>query len=114
MLKSFPSSVANNFILADPLGRMATVEVTPNGSHVCMPKNNNIHCTNHHVGTSVSDRWNWSKSKERFETLDKVLAENVNNMNLSITQSIMSETEGHVCLNLTEHKFGTLFRWQRT
>ena len=109
VLKSFPSSVANNYLLADPSGSMAVVEVTPNGSHVCVPKNNYIHCTNHHVGASVSESWNWSKSKDRFETLDKVLAENVNHMNLSIAQSIMSETDGHVCLNLTEYKFGTLF-----
>lgn len=101
VLKSFPSSVANNYLLADPSGSMAVVEVTPNRSHVCMPKNNYIHCMNHHVGTFVSESWNWSKSKDRFETLNKVLAENVNNINLSIAKSIMSETDGHFCLNLT-------------
>ncbi|WP_054768677.1 hypothetical protein [Lysinibacillus parviboronicapiens] len=30
-------------------------------------------------------------------------------MTLSIAQSIMSEIKGHVCLNLKEHNFGTLF-----
>jgi predicted choloylglycine hydrolase len=109
VLKRFPSSVANNYLLADPSGSMAVVEVTPSGSHVRLPKNHYIHCTNHHVGTSASESWNWSKSKERFETLDKVLAENASNMNLSMAQSIMSETKGHVCLNLSEYQFGTLF-----
>ncbi|WP_235616325.1 hypothetical protein [Lysinibacillus parviboronicapiens] len=50
-----------------------------------------------------------SKSKERFETLDICLQDNVNKMTLSIAQSIMSETKGHVCLNLKEYNFGTLF-----
>ncbi|MEK4425746.1 C45 family peptidase [Solibacillus sp. FSL K6-1523] len=109
VLESFSSSVANNYLLADSSGTMAVVEVTPNGCQVRLPKNNYIHCTNHHIGKSVSESWNWSKSKDRFETLDKVLAENNNGMTLSIAQSIMSDTKGHVCLNLTEHKFGTLF-----
>ncbi|MDA2043902.1 C45 family autoproteolytic acyltransferase/hydrolase [Bacillus cereus group sp. Bc191] len=109
VLKSFPSSVANNYLLADPSGSMVVVEVTPNECNVRLPKNNYIHCTNHHVGALAVENWNWSKSKDRFETLDRVLAENVNNMTLSIAKSIMSETKGHVCLNLTEHKFGTLF-----
>ena len=30
-------------------------------------------------------------------------------MKLSIAQSIMSETKGHVCLNLTQHKLGTIY-----
>ncbi|MGH0425872.1 C45 family autoproteolytic acyltransferase/hydolase [Bacillus pretiosus] len=109
VLKRFPSSVANNYLLADPLGNMAVVEVTPNDYQVRLPTNNYIHCTNHHESTSVSESWNWSKSKERFETLDIRLKENVNKMTLSIAQSIMSETKGHVCLNLKEHNFGTLF-----
>ena len=109
VLKRFPSSVANNYLLADPSGSMAVVEVTPNTCQVRLPDNNYILCTNHHVGAAVAENWNWSKSKDRFETLDEVLAENVNKMNLSIAQSIMSETKGHVCLNLREHQFGTLF-----
>jgi len=109
VLKRFPSSVANNYLLADPLGNMAVVEVTPNDYQVRLPTNNYIHCTNHHESTSVSESWNWSKSKERFETLDIRLKENINKMTLSIAQSIMSETKGHVCLNLKEHNFGTLF-----
>ncbi|WP_062050375.1 C45 family peptidase [Bacillus sp. JCM 19034] len=109
VLKAFPSSVANNYLLADPLGNMAVVEVTPNGYQVRLPTNHYIHCTNHHESTSVAESWNWSKSKERFETLEVRLKENVNRMDLSIAQSIMSETKGHVCLNLKEHNFGTLF-----
>ncbi|MGE6632239.1 C45 family autoproteolytic acyltransferase/hydolase [Bacillus sp. NPDC077027] len=109
VLKRFPSSVANNYLLADPLGNMAVVEVTPNDYQVRLPTNHYIHCTNHHESTLVSENWNWSKSKERFETLDIRLKENVNKMTLSIAQSIMSETKGHVCLNLKKHNFGTLF-----
>ncbi|MGD7017899.1 hypothetical protein ACQCVC_17410 [Bacillus altitudinis] len=30
-------------------------------------------------------------------------------MTLSIAQTIMSDTRGHVCLNLKEKNFGTLF-----
>lgn len=109
VLKRFPSSVSNNYLLADPLGNMAVVEVTPNDYQVRLPTNNYIHCTNHHESTSLSESWNWSKSKERFETLDIRLKENVNKMNLSTAQLIMSETKGHVCLNLKEYNFGTLF-----
>lgn len=109
VLKRFPSSVSNNYLLADPLGNMAVVEVTPNDYQVRLPTNIYIHCTNHHESTSLSECWNWSKSKERFETLDIRLKENVNKMNLSTAQSIMSETKGHVCLNLKEYNFGTLF-----
>lgn len=109
VLKRFPSSVANNYLLADPLGNMAVVEVTPNSYQVRLPTNNYIHCTNHHESTSLTESWNWSKSKERFETLDTRLKQNVNNMDLAIAQSIMSETKGHVCLNLKEQQFGTLF-----
>ncbi|WP_242218558.1 C45 family peptidase [Bacillus cereus group sp. BfR-BA-01380] len=109
VLKSFPSSIANNYLLADPSGNMAVVEVTPDNYNVRLPTNNYIHCTNHHENTSVCESWNWSKSKERFETLELSLKENINKINLSIAQSIMSETKGHVCLNLKEHHFGTLF-----
>jgi len=109
VLKRFPSSVSNNYLLADRLGKMAVVEVTPNSYQVRLPTNNYIHCTNHHESTSLSESWNWSKSKERFETLDTRLKHNVHNMDLTIAQSIMSETKGHVCLNLKEHHFGTLF-----
>ncbi|MFC9540736.1 C45 family autoproteolytic acyltransferase/hydrolase [Lysinibacillus sp. NPDC056959] len=109
VLKRFPSSVANNYLLADPLGNMAVVEVTPNSYQVRLPTNNYIHCTNHHESTSLTESWNWSKSKERFETLDTRLKHNVNSMDLTIAQSIMSETKGHVCLNLKEQQFGTLF-----
>jgi len=109
VLKRFPSSVANNYLLADPQGNMAVVEVTPNSYQVRLPTNNYIHCTNHHESTSLTESWNWSKSKERFETLDTRLKQNVNNMDLTIAQSVMSETKGHVCLNLKEQQFGTLF-----
>lgn len=109
VLKRFPSSVANNYLLADPSGNMVVVEVTPNTSYVRHPSSNYIHCTNHHVGAPVVENWNWSKSKDRFETLDRVLADNVNFIDLSTAQSIMSDTKGHVCLNLREHQFGTLF-----
>lgn len=109
VLKRFPSSVANNYLLADPSGGMAVVEVTPSGYQVRFPTNNYIHCTNHHESTAACESWNWSKSKERFHTLDIRLKENANKMNLSIAQSMMSETKGHVCLNLKEHHFGTLF-----
>lgn len=109
VLKRFPSSVANNYLLADPQGNMAVVEVTPNSYQVRLPTNNYIHCTNHHESTSLTESWDWSKSKERFETLDIRLKQNVKNMDLAIAQSIMSETKGHVCLNLKEQQFGTLF-----
>jgi len=109
VLKRFPSSVANNYLLADPQGNMAVVEVTPDHYQVRLPTNNYIHCTNHHESTSLTESWNWSKSKERFETLDTRLKHNVHNMDLTIAQSIMSETKGHVCLNLKEQRFGTLF-----
>ncbi|MFA9455139.1 C45 family autoproteolytic acyltransferase/hydrolase [Halalkalibacter sp. AB-rgal2] len=109
ILKRFPSSVANNYLLADPSGKMAVVEVTPNTFQVRRPHNNYIHCTNHHMGVPVVESWNWSKSIDRFQTLDRALAEHVNNMELSIAQTIMSETKGHVCLNLRDHQFGTLF-----
>ncbi|MGE8038109.1 C45 family autoproteolytic acyltransferase/hydolase [Lysinibacillus sp. NPDC093692] len=98
VLKRFPSSVANNYLLADPQGNMAVVEVTPNSYQVRLPINNYIHCTNHHESTSLTESWNWSKSKERFETLETRLKHNVHYMDLTIAQSIMSETKGHVCL----------------
>lgn len=109
VLKRFSSSVSNNYLLADPSGSMAVVEVTQNTCHVRLPKSHYIHCTNHHLVSSVVDTWNWSKSQERFETLDRILADNDPNMELSIAQSIMSETKGHVCLHLSEQQFGTLF-----
>ncbi|SDN97743.1 C45 family autoproteolytic acyltransferase/hydolase [Alkalicoccus daliensis] len=108
VLRRFPSSVANNYLIADPSGKMAVVEVSPSECDIRLPKNNYIHCTNHHTVLSAKS-WNWSKSKDRFETLNKVLAEHTAEMNLFIAQSIMSETKGHVCLNLAEHKFGTLY-----
>ncbi|MED4455822.1 C45 family peptidase [Metabacillus fastidiosus] len=109
VLKRFPSSVANNYLLADRSGDMAVVEITPHNYQLRFPINNYIHCTNHHENTSVSQKWNWSKSKERFETMDVRLKKSGNEMDLSIAQSIMSETKGHVCLNLRKHNFGTLF-----
>ncbi|MFA9556546.1 C45 family autoproteolytic acyltransferase/hydrolase [Evansella sp. AB-rgal1] len=109
VLKRFPSSVANNYLLADPSGSMVVVEVTPTSFQVRLPNSNYIHCTNHHMGAAIVENWNWSKSIERFQTLDRVLAENVHIMELSIAQSIMSDTKGHVCLNVREHQFGTLF-----
>jgi predicted choloylglycine hydrolase len=109
VLKRFPSSVANNYLLADPSGTMAVVEVTPYGSSVRKTDTNYIHCTNHFIQTPITDGWNWSKSKERYETLEMQLKENAHIMDLSISQSIMSQTKGYVCLNLSEHQFGTLF-----
>jgi predicted choloylglycine hydrolase len=109
VLKEFQSSVSNNYLLADKSGDMAVVEMTPHSYRVRTPTNKYIHCTNHHEDTSLCESWKWSKSKERFHTLDIRLKENANKMDLSIAQSIMSETKGHVCLNLKKHNFGTLF-----
>ncbi|WP_338752764.1 C45 family peptidase [Bacillus sp. FJAT-52991] len=109
VLKRFPSSTANNYLLADSTGKMAVVEVTLQEVRVRFPENDYIHCTNHHESDHVTESWNWSKSKERFDTLDKQLKENVQKIDLLMAQAIMSETKGHVCLNLKEYQFGTLF-----
>ncbi|MEI5906916.1 C45 family peptidase [Bacillus spongiae] len=109
VLKRFPSSVANNYLLADSLGNMAVVEVTPHDYKVRLPTNHYIHCTNHHESSSASETLNWSKSLERYSTLDLFLKENAHNMTLPLAQSIMSDTKGHVCLHLKQHGFGTLF-----
>ncbi|GIN87388.1 choloylglycine hydrolase [Heyndrickxia sporothermodurans] len=109
VLKRFPSSVANNYLLADPTGKMAVVEITPNSFHIRYPSENFIHCTNHHISTPINKIWNWSKSKERFDALENRLQEKLHEMNLSTAQSIMSDTKGHICLNLKEQNFGTLF-----
>ncbi|MFT4415384.1 C45 family autoproteolytic acyltransferase/hydrolase [Fredinandcohnia humi] len=109
VLKRFPSSVSNNYLLADPTGSMAVVEVTSDNYNVRLPVNDYIHCTNHHQGQPLTKQWNWSKSIDRYETLEKSLENNVKNMTHTLAQSIMSETKGHVCLHLKEHNFGTLF-----
>lgn len=109
VLKEFPSSVANNYLIADPAGKMAVVEKTPEDCNIRLPKKNYIHCTNHHESKRMIDDWNWSKSIERYETLEQRLSEEAKDIDLEIAKSIMSETKGHVCLNLREHNFGTLF-----
>ncbi|MBD1373539.1 choloylglycine hydrolase [Hazenella sp. IB182357] len=109
VLRKFPSSVGNNYLLADSSGEMAVVEVAPHHFLVNRPNGPYIHCTNHHARTPASPKWNWSKSKERHVSLDQRLQEDAQNMTIDIAKSIMSETKGHVCLNLKKHQFGTLY-----
>ncbi|WP_128895851.1 C45 family autoproteolytic acyltransferase/hydolase [Longirhabdus pacifica] len=109
VLQQFPSSVSNNYLLADKSGQMAVMEVSPDGYQVRKPKGHYIHCTNHHVNMISPEGWNWSKSEERYATLDSRLKEEAGHMDVDIAQSIMSGTKGHVCLNLKQQKFGTLY-----
>jgi len=108
-LETFPSSTGNNYLIADKSGKMVVVEKSPEHWHVRYPKSHFIHCTNHFASQTISAEWNWSKSIERYDTLEERLMETKEQMNFKVAQSIMSETKGHVCLNLKKQRFGTLF-----
>lgn len=115
VLERFPSSVGANYLLADSSGAMAVVEKSPEACHVRKPLEgqNYIFCTNHFISEQMSFEtsgmdWSWSKTGERCDTLAAKLAAS-EQMDLAQAVSILSDTKGHVCLNLKEHKFGTLF-----
>lgn len=115
ILSKVQTSTSNNYLLADSTGGMAVAEVTPSSIFIRRPSIGEefIVCTNHFVSKEMEDRQelnriNWSKSQERYQTIQDNLRRSTQ-IDIEKAKGIMSNSEGHVCLNLKEEKFGTLY-----
>lgn len=110
VLRSFHTSLSNNYLVADQYGGMAVVEVSPKHFNVRTPNENEsfIVCTNHFDDQESQPNATWSKTTERNSTMINYL-KNIEHMTEEKAQNIMSDSKGFVCLNLKEHKFGTLY-----
>ena len=115
ILREFPSSICNNYLLADKSGNMAVVEKAPHNMFVRRPGKNEgfIICTNHFVSkemTAVQQNIDndWSKSQNRYTYMEKQLRKNPQ-LKGEDAQDILSNSKEHVCLNLKKYNFGTLY-----
>ncbi|PFZ02486.1 choloylglycine hydrolase [Bacillus pseudomycoides] len=115
ILREFPSSICNNYLLADQSGNIAVVEKAPHNMFVRRPREdeNFIVCTNHFVSKEMKALQqnidnDWSKSQDRYTYIEKQLRKN-SQLNRESAQDILSNSKGHVCLNLKKYNFGTLY-----
>ncbi|PEE40839.1 C45 family autoproteolytic acyltransferase/hydolase [Bacillus pseudomycoides] len=115
ILREFPSSICNNYLLVDQLGDMAVVEKTPNNMFVRRPREDEdfIVCTNHFVSKEMKALQqnidnDWSKSQDRYTYMEEQLRKN-SQLNRESAQDILSNSKEHVCLNLKKYNFGTLY-----
>lgn len=115
ILKEFPSSICNNYLIADQSGNMSVVEKTPHNMVVRRPAENEhfIVCTNHFVSKEMASLQqdiasDWSKSQKRYTYIEEQLRKNPQ-PNLENAQDILSNSKEHVCLNLKKYNFGTLY-----
>ncbi|MDM5155537.1 C45 family autoproteolytic acyltransferase/hydrolase [Bacillus sp. DX1.1] len=115
ILREFPSSICNNYLLADHSGNMAVVEKAPQNMVVRRPKENEhfIVCANHFVSEemiALQQNMNndWSKSQNRYTYMEEQLRRNPY-LNQEIAQRILSNSKEYVCLNLKKYNFGTLY-----
>lgn len=115
IISEFPSSICNNYLLADGSGNMAVVEKAPHNMFVRRPREdeNFIICTNHFVskemiGLQQNVNNDWSKSQNRYIYMEEQLRKNAQ-LNRESVQGILSNSKEHVCLNLKKYNFGTLY-----
>ncbi|WP_144932760.1 C45 family peptidase [Paenibacillus sp. 32O-W] len=115
VLSGFPASLCCNYLLADPTGGMAVVEASPERIRVRRPEagGNSLICTNHHLHPEMTDITGsqpeaWSKTTERYAAIQQQLRL-LPQPGVEDAIRILSDTKGHVCLNLKEHRFGTLY-----
>lgn len=115
ILREFPSSICNNYLLVDRSGDMAVVEKAPHNMFVRRPGEDEsfIICTNHFVskemvGLQQNVDHDWSKSQNRYTYMEEQLRKN-SQLNRESVQGILSNSKEHVCLNLKKYNFGTLY-----
>lgn len=104
----------NNYLLADAMGDMAVVEVTPAHRFVRKPKDGQpfIYSTNHFISEQMQNHdaggVEWSKSRERARGLEQRL-QNETALTIEKAQAILSNQECFVCMDLPQEQFGTLW-----
>lgn len=110
VLRGFYTSLSNNYLIADQNGHMTVVEVGPNHFQVRTPTEGEsyIVCTNHFIHQTAQPHATWSKTTERNNTMTNHLT-NDEHMTEEKAKNIMSDYNGHVCLNLKNENFGTLY-----
>lgn len=110
VLRGFHTSFSNNYLLADKNGDMVVVEVGPSHFLVRTPNEDEsyIVCTNHFIHQTSHLNTNWSRTTERKSTMINHLTSK-EHMTEEKAKNIMSDSNGYVCLNLKEQKFGTLY-----
>lgn len=105
-------SSANNFLIADKTGVLAVVESSPQKAMVRKPNHheNFITITNQFQLSEMkkfdANGVEWSKSKERYEGLEKQL-KNLEEIDLMKAKAILSDK--CVCLDLKKESFGTIW-----
>lgn len=105
-------SSANNFLIADKTGVLAVVESCPQKAMVRKPNHheNFITITNQFQLSEMkkfdANGVEWSKSKERYEGLEKQL-KNLEEIDLLKAKAILSDK--CVCLDLKKQQFGTIW-----
>ncbi|WP_459502297.1 C45 family autoproteolytic acyltransferase/hydolase [Bacillus sp. C1] len=115
ILREFPSSICNNYLLADKSGNIAVVEKAPYNMYVRRPQADEVFivCTNHFVSKEMMALQknidnDWSKSQNRYMYMEERLRGNLQ-LNREDAQDILSNSKEHVCLNLKKNNFGTLY-----
>ncbi|OJJ22154.1 hypothetical protein BKI52_08945 [marine bacterium AO1-C] len=114
VLSEAPIGSSNNYLIADAQQQMAVVEVTPGKRTVRYPSPEQafIYSTNHFISpemkTHNSATPNWSKSQERAQGLEQALL-NSTQINLEQAQKMLSDPTCHICLDLPQLQFGTLW-----
>ena len=114
VLLEAPIGSVNNYLLADNQQHIAVVEVTPSQRMVRYPLPDQpfIYSTNHFISPDMPAQNNiasdWSKSQERAQGLAKAL-QNYAQLDFEQAQGILSDQQCHVCLDLPQFQFGTLW-----